>query len=189
MFVFNKKSFARAQKSATEQLKTVQQLLTGVKCPVIKQFSMGLCDVTMELINERIDDIPSGHSKKDKESDYIYVVGIESGAGNLAAILVEKLGEARKNASDYCRVNEKHSATHTLYVGRSKTLRSRLRQHLGANSHGIYAMHLLRWASGIDAVISVSYMKFEREDDLPIQAIEDGPWESLKPAFGRKGER
>jgi hypothetical protein len=50
-------------------------------------------------------------------------------------------------------------------------------------------MHLLRWATRTRAVLEISYMKFEGEDDLLIQAIEDGIWASLMPAFGRQGEQ
>jgi len=53
----------------------------------------------------------------------------------------------------------------------------------------VYSMHMQRWATGNNADISLSYMKFENQEDLLIQAVEDGIWAALCPAFGRKGER
>lgn len=187
--MFSEEAFAEALASAMEQLRTVQQGLGRIKCPKLTHFSIGLRDATIEQIKEQLADVPSGHSKRQMDSDYIYVIGFVPGATSPLSILTERLGKARKTASDFCRINEGGTDTQTLYVGRSKTLRSRLRQHLGANSQGVYAMHLLRWALGTDVEISISYMRFESKDDLLIQAIEDGLWESLRPAFGRKGER
>jgi hypothetical protein len=53
----------------------------------------------------------------------------------------------------------------------------------------VYALHLGRWARQIGAEIFISYMRFERQDNLLVQAIEDGLWLSLRPLFGRKGEK
>jgi hypothetical protein len=187
--LFEKHHFGNALKSAAQQLKAVQTSLDGAACPSINHFSISLSDMTAEGIKEAIDAVPSGYGKADKESDFVYVIQMECTLQNTSAVLVSKIEQARHAADDYCRVNRDHAESHTLYVGRSKTLRARLRQHLGAESKGVYAMHMLRWASGIDAQIHVSHMKFEGQDDLLIQAIEDGLWTSLRPTFGRKGER
>jgi hypothetical protein len=189
MFVFTADDFNDALSYAKRQLESVREALDRVACPSIEYLSIGLSDITVEHIKERLDSVPSGYGKKDRENDYVYVIGITSEVGDPATILAEKLEEARKKARDYCRLNEDHRGTHTLYVGRSKKLRGRLGQHLGAESRGVYAMHLQRRAGGTDAEISISYMRFENKDDLLIQAIEDGLWESLRPAFGRKGEQ
>jgi hypothetical protein len=188
-FLFEEHQFENARKSAAQQLKAVQTSLEGAECPSIDRFSIALSDMTAEGINEEIDAVPSGYGKADKENDFIYVIQMEPRLENTPATLVSRIEQARHAADDYCRVNRDHADSLTLYVGRSKTLRARLRQHLGAESRGVYAMHMLRWASGIDAQIHVSYMKFEGQDDLLIQAIEDGLWTSLRPTFGRKGER
>jgi len=187
--MFEKCNFSDALRSAGQQLEEVQNSLNDVKCPAIDHFSIPLGDMTVEKINEAIDAVPSGYRKADKESDYVYVIQMESKVKDASAVLISRIEHARHTAEDYCRVNKDHADSITLYVGRSKTLRARLRQHLGAESKGVYAMHMLRWASGIDAQLNVSYMRFEGEDDLLIQAIEDGLWSSLRPTFGRMGER
>ncbi|MCA3928860.1 GIY-YIG nuclease family protein [Vibrio vulnificus] len=76
-----------------------------------------------------------------------------------------------------------------MYVGRSKKLRSRLSQHLGSENGGLFAMHLSRWSTQINAKIKVSYYQLDNEDNLLVQALEDGFWDELKPMFGRKGDK
>src|SRR5690606_843826 len=88
---------------------------------------------------------------------------------------------------DYCKDNE--CLSQYLYVGRSKKLRSRLAQHLGARHEGIYAMHLQRWATPISCDIDISYYRIDGKANLVIQAIEDGVWQTLQPMLGRQGEQ
>ena len=107
----------------------------------------------------------------------------------IAASIRSALEQARKTAKDYSRINQDHNETNTIYVGRSKAVRSRLRQHLGAQGQGVFSLHLQRWATRIDMDITIFLMSFTNSDDLLVQAIEDGLWSALKPAFGRKGGR
>ena len=182
--------FAKAIASAVEQLQAAQRALLSAACPNIDDaLRINLRDLSAERINEVLRAVPAGHCKAEKGVDYIYVIEVSEQQAQLVATLRSRLIEARKTANDYPRVNGGNEATTTLYVGRSKTLRSRLRQHLGAGSRGVYALHLQRWATGNDAEIAISAMKFDGAEDLLVQAVEDGLWASLKPAFGRKGEK
>jgi hypothetical protein len=117
------------------------------------------------------------------------VLQVPNERNDLVATLSKRLEEARKIDDDYSRMNGEHGDTNTLYVGRSRTLRARLRQHFGTGNQGIYSLHLQRWATAIDAEVSIYIMKFRDADNLLVQAVEDGLWASLKPAFGRKGEK
>lgn len=187
--MFTEDEFDGAITAAREQLLKVIDTIGKVPCPQIETLSVDLRDITEERIEELLDSVPSGYRKEDEDKDYVYVLRIEYPSEGLQRQLVDQLQKARHQANDYCRVNVDHMHTDTLYVGRSKKLRTRLRQHLGAESRGIYSMHLQRWATGNDATVGISYMKFERMEDLFVQAIEDGLWASLRPLFGRKGER
>lgn len=187
--MFTATDFGTAIHSAMRQLQTVQSSMSEITCPPIVNLTVNMQELTLERIEELIDDVPSGYHKDDKGNDYVYVVRVKSGPNDLIATLGLQLEEARKNADDYCRVNKEHIATDTLYVGRSGTLKARLRQHLGAENRGIFSMHFQRWATRNEAEICTSFMKFENKEDLLVQAIEDGLWASLRPAFGRKGER
>lgn len=187
--MFAPEDFLKALASAREQLRSVMQALGEVQCPPITHLSVNLRDLSLERIEELLEAVPSGYRKEDKGSDYVYVFRIDSHKNGLPQQLVTQIEEARKLADDYCRVNVEYVNTDTLYVGRSKTLKARLRQHLGAESRGIFSMHLQRWATGNNAEVSISYLKFQNMDDLFVQAIEDGLWVSLCPVFGRKGER
>lgn len=187
--MFTASEFESALESAAQQLQSVQQTLKSISCPEVICLTINLRDLALEPIEELIDDVPSGYRKADKGNDYIYVIRVPTGHEHQVAGLCAQLKEARRSADDYCRINSENKNTDALYVGRSKTLKARLRQHLGAENRGIYSMHLQRWATGKDIDISISYMQFENKEDLLVQAIEDGLWASLRPAFGRKGER
>ena len=187
--MFTPTDFNKALESAKQQLQFVERELSAITCPPVATLTINLRELTSEHIGELLDDVPSGYRKEDKANDYVYVLRIAAEQEKLSTTLWGQLEQARKTADDYCRVNREHEGTDTLYVGRSKKLKSRLSQHLGTEHRGIYSMHLQRWATGNDAEVSISYMKFENKDDLLVQAVEDGLWASLRPAFGRKGER
>lgn len=187
--LFAPTDFSSAIASATTQLQAAQVALQGISCPPIDSLRINLRDLCEERIGEAIDVIPTGYSKADKGVDYIYVIQASEQPGDLLATLKRQLTEARKTANDYSRLNTESTGAKTLYVGRSKTLRARLKQHLGAEGRGVYSLHLQRWATVNDAEIVISIMRFSNAEDLLVQAVEDGLWASLRPAFGRKGER
>lgn len=189
--MFEESEFNSAVISAAEQLRKVQAALKDLRCPEIRSLIVNLSMLTHEVIEETLDDVPSGHARVDKDADFIYIIRVPQNRIDAVAELRELLGEARKIGGDYARINPRAESlrTNTIYVGRSKTLRARLRQHLGAKSGGVYSLHLQRWATSVDVDIQISYLKFAGADDLLVQAIEDGIWQSLTPAFGRKGGR
>jgi len=187
--MFTSTEFSTAITSASEQLDRARQMLGAIGCPQIRALEINLRHLTQDSIGELLDQVPSGYRKMDREIDYVYVIRLPQETQTLVPSLWAQLEAARTLADDYCRVNKENANANALYVGRSKKLKSRLAQHLGAEHRGIYAMHLQRWATGNDASISISYLKFEKQENLLVQAIEDGIWSSIKPAFGRKGER
>ena len=97
------------------------------------------------------------------------------------------LWKCYERKKDICRPI--HSNSNYLYVGRSQKLRSRLKQHLDAGSESVFAMHMLRWVSGIEVSIEIYCYQFDKHTNLIVQALEDGLWDSFQPMFGRKGEK
>lgn len=78
-----------------------------------------------------------------------------------------------------------------LYVGSSKTLSTRTREHLGfGRSAETYAMQLAHWTPGLVDAIEVVCARYDQgTPDACIQALEDTLWSELKPMFGRRGTR
>jgi hypothetical protein len=187
--MFTAEKFAVSIASATAQLQLVQQALTAITCPTVQTLHINLNELSLESIGELLEEVPSGYRKVDRDTDYVYVIQLREPTPQLVSALWDQLDAARKLADDYCRVNREHANSGALYVGRSKKLKTRLTQHLGTEQRGVYSLHMQRWATANDAEILLSYMKFENQEDLLVQAIEDGIWAALKPAFGRKGEK
>lgn len=50
-------------------------------------------------------------------------------------------------------------------------------------------MHMLRWIGNIDATVNIYYYRFNDQENLIIQALEDALWSKFKPMFGRQGEK
>jgi hypothetical protein len=187
--LFTSIDFSKAVTSAIIQIQTVQRALQEITCPEIEALTINLNDLSEERICALLKAVPTGSGKSGEKPDYIYVIQVQDDRAELVSTLRAQFYEARKISKDYARLNSENKDTKILYVGRSKALRSRIKQHLGAEGRGIYSLHLQRWATGNNAEITISIMKFNGVDNLLVQAIEDGLWASLKPAFGRKGER
>lgn len=190
--MFTDTDFFNAIDSAKSRLKTLQQAMERIDCcPQIKSITINLRDLSDEkLISEKFVNFPTGYRKNEKQLKFIYVIQIQDAQANLSK-LRSKLYEARgdKQKKDYPRLNDHCEKTNTLYVGRSKTLPARLRQHLGKSSRGIFSLHLGRWAADNNIDITISIMDFSGYEDALVQEIEDGLWTLLKPAFGRKGAK
>jgi hypothetical protein len=75
-----------------------------------------------------------------------------------------------------------------LYVGSSRSLATRLRDHLGFGPKGTYALQLLHWAPPLS--LQLEFVCARYAEDTPtevIAALEDTLWEARRPMFGRKG--
>ncbi|NMG65867.1 hypothetical protein GPA19_13020 [Azoarcus indigens] len=187
--LFTPAEFAGAVTSAAAQLDAARRALQALACPAITTLEIRLDELDGHRIEALLAGVPTGYRKDEREDDHVYLIQAAAPGSGLAGELAAQLAEARKLGADYSRLNPGNLPTDTLYVGRSKTPRARLRQHLGAEGRGVFSLHLQRWAGGSRAAIRISLMRFHRLDDLLVQAVEDGLWASLRPAFGRKGER
>lgn len=72
-----------------------------------------------------------------------------------------------------------------LYVGSSKKLRDRLKQHIGLTSKTTYALHLNEWWRNKKIEIEI----YEIIDFDNMQLYEDCLWQANKPILGREGKR
>ena len=77
-----------------------------------------------------------------------------------------------------------------LYVGSSANPIQRFKEHLGYGSVGTYSMQLAHWASNLNLELDFMYASYPASipQDV-IQALEDTLWDTLRPMFGRKGQR
>ena len=98
-----------------------------------------------------------------------------------------KLHEKRDGRA-LCKNNEKKDSD-ILYIGSSKNLRARLKQHLGDGPLGTYAMHMKHWINGINLKIEFTYHRFSSLSDRALQALEDGLWDRFEPMFGKRGAK
>jgi len=95
--------------------------------------------------------------------------------------------ENKKSERAYARLNTKSSC---LYVGSSKGLISRIKQHLGFGPKGTYAMQLCYWCETLNLDITLNIYAFANRVSIKaFQAFEDGAWNLLRPMFGRQGKK
>lgn len=81
-----------------------------------------------------------------------------------------------------------------LYVGSSKgsNFSTRIKNHLGAGSKGVYSLHLLHWIpaalnSGLTIqTYTVDGPKHIYNNINLLELIEQGFWDDLKPMFGKR---
>jgi len=93
---------------------------------------------------------------------------------------------ARK-ARAYPRLNSPGTC---LYVGSSRSLSKRLRDHLGYGARSTYALQLAHWATPL--ALHLDFVCAKYAEDIPrevMQALEDTLWQVRRPMFGRRGAR
>lgn len=185
----------KATESARATLVSVAKKIADIVFPNPIYFEFQLEKLSDHYIEEVVKQVPAGYAKEYEETDFLYIFKLldaddtkkKSIAGNFTKYRDIQNVVGFEGKKDCCRYNEK--MPDYLYIGRSQKLRSRLKQHLGAANEGIFAMHMLRWSAGLEFRIEVSYYEFKSQDNLIIQALEDGLWQSFSPMFGRKGEK
>ena len=86
---------------------------------------------------------------------------------------------------NYEKINNESNQSKYLYVGSSKKLRDRLKQHLGLTSKTTFALHLKEWWT--DKKIEIELYEIKDCDNM--QLYEDLLWQKYKPIFGREGKK
>jgi hypothetical protein len=99
----------------------------------------------------------------------------------------KNIKESKKLERAYARLNR---VSRCLYVGSSKGLIPRIKQHLGYGPKGTYAIQLSYWCENSDMEIALDIYAFDNSISIKaFQALEDGAWNLLKPMLGRQGKR
>lgn len=191
--MLKKSDFRKATRKGIQKIEELSKSLSSLDCPTIARISgIDLSELNKaNYIDKKLANVPTGRAKDDDELDFIYVVQIEPTGEKILESLKELLDleKYKKTGHAYPQINDTDGAGISLYVGRSKNLRARLKQHLGGGSRKVYALHLECWAASMEGNITISYLEFTNQNNLLIQAIEDSIWDELKPAFGRRGSK
>lgn len=121
-----------------------------------------------------------------KRSVFLYYIRLQ-GTTDLNKIKKDYSVAKKKNGRNYARLNEPSAY---FYVGSSKNIRQRLKDHLGYCSEKTYSLHLAYWARSLSLELEFVCAKYNEPAPREIyQALEDTLWEWLKPMFGRQGKR
>lgn len=77
-----------------------------------------------------------------------------------------------------------------LYVGSSRSLAKRLKDHLGFGAPGTYALQLVHWATPLSLQLDFVCAKYAQGTRPEVvQALEDTLWEIRRPMCGRRGAK
>ena len=92
--------------------------------------------------------------------------------------------------------NVKEDLLNCLYVGSSKKLKSRLREHCDDKRKGPYALHIGSWKNWLPLkelkAGQIKILKLENQNEYfpdQIQFYEDVLWDYYKPLLGRRGSK
>lgn len=153
----------------------------------LKEISIDFDSINEHTSNGVKDDICKWE-KMNKGCRYIYIIQADNRTD------IEKCfreyyyaKDQKKGDRAFARVNQ---PSDIFYVGSSKSLGDRIKQHLGFGPQGTYALQMVYWIKGITGKANISIWRFnEIVEQEVIQAIEDSLWVKYKPMFGRKGAK
>lgn len=131
----------------------------------------------IEILKNVKNNIPMIYIIRTKEN--IKIEEIEVAKEKLKA---EGFGMFRVN---YKEIDNNPNQSKCLYVGSSKKLRDRLKQHIGITSKSTYALHLNKWWKNKKIEIEI----YEVIDYANTQLYEDRLWQKNKPILGREGKK
>ena len=123
-----------------------------------------------------------------KGNIYLYVIRLVTEDVDLSAVEDTFLAaKAKKDGRAYPRLN---GQSRCFYVGSSRYMRQRLKDHLGYGAIGTYGLHLAHWANHFPLELEFMCGKIQAGYDPKVyQLLEDALWDELLPMFGRKGAK
>jgi hypothetical protein len=93
----------------------------------------------------------------------------------------------KANDRAYPRLNAQGTC---FYVGSSRLVAKRFKEHLGFGARQTYALQLVHWARPLSLELDFVCAKYAENIRVEvIQALEDTLWETRKPMFGRQGRK
>lgn len=109
-------------------------------------------------------------------------------AGDAAEVIRDFFLETKRKRDGRSRDNKRLSTV--LYVGSSRKMATRMREHLGFCSRSTYALKLSEWYPAAELPLRLTCAVYPPETSATVTAaLEDALWERLCPMFGRKGAR
>ena len=117
----------------------------------------------------------------------VYAISILEGSEEVWKIVREFFSESKAKGDRRSRDNLRTSQF--LYVGSSRKMAVRLREHLGFCSRQTYALKLSEWYPAADLPLELKCAVYEGASTAAVAALEDALWERLQPMYGRKGAR
>lgn len=143
-------------------------------------------DLNYESIEQKINS-PFSFKMDSKFKFVIYRISINSKVVNE---IVNEYNEFKNSTKEF-KISSFNNETNfkeykTLYVGSSKSLISRINQHLGNGSKKVYSLHLKKWIKNVD-LVNIELLFLEEKYKDVVNEIENGIWDLVKPVFGKKG--
>ena len=108
------------------------------------------------------------------------------------AVARTRVPERNTENCRFSRVNGDQEGSCCLYVGSSRSLATRLKQHLGLAYRGTYAMQMMHWQpeQSLEGRVYFDVTRFGAGIEATVlQALEDKLWQSERPLLGRMGAR
>ena len=123
-----------------------------------------------------------------KGNIYLYVIRLVTEQVDLSTIRDAFIAaKAKKDGRAYPRLN---GQSRCFYVGSSKGMRQRLKDHLGYGAISTYGLHLAHWANHFPLELEFVCAKYRAGCELEVyQLLEDALWDEMAPMFGRKGAK
>ena len=121
---------------------------------------------------------------------FIYVIDTEGGHEssrdiNWAYSRFNKTNKPRIQGKTFNMSRFNVTESKTLYVGTSKSINTRIKQHLGYGDKRIYSLGLRHWfPKNIDLILNI--YKVSTENQFTIELIEQSIWDVTKPQFGKR---
>jgi hypothetical protein len=123
-----------------------------------------------------------------KGNVYLYIIRLVTEGVDLSNLEnVFLTAKAKNDSRAYLKLN---SQSRCLYVGSSRYMRQRLKDHLGYGAKSTYGLHLAYWAGSLPIELEFMCAKYQAGLDPQLyQALEDTLWDEMSPMFGRKGAK
>lgn len=154
--------------------------------------SFDLADIAGAISERTLAEIAS-RERELPDARYLYRFGV--GDADLATGCRDALAMAKSahfNDRRFSRINDAPAWSACLYVGSSRALASRVRQHLGLAHKGTYALQACHWhpEKPLEGLLHLDVWRYAPGiDDVVLQALEDDLWLAERPRFGRMGAR
>jgi hypothetical protein len=117
----------------------------------------------------------------------VYAISMLDGSEEVRKIVRDFFSESKAKGDRRSRDNLRTSQV--LYVGSSRKMAVRLREHLGFSSRQTYALKLSEWYPAADLPLEFNCAVYAGASVAAVAALEDALWERMQPMYGRKGAR